>query len=229
MAKTKGKTKKVVEKIKRYSLGEEIFSSVTHGVGTLMAIAATVLVIIMAAVHGNAMGVVGGSIYGATMIILYTMSTLYHSLTAKKAKRVFRIIDHCSIFLLIAGTYTPYCLCTLWGKGGLGILIAIWSCAILGIVFNAIALDKVKKISLVFYVVMGLAIVLKMGTLVKMLPIPGIVFMAVAGAVYILGIIFYLWKVKYMHSIWHIFVLGGSICFFFSILFYVMPYNPLLA
>lgn len=220
---------KVIEKLKSYSLGEEIFSSVTHGVGTLMAIAATVLVIVMAAVHGNVMGVVGGSIYGGTMVILYTMSTLYHSLTAKKAKRVFRVIDHCSIFLLIAGTYTPYCLCTLWNHGGLGILIAIWTCAILGIVLNAVALDKVKKISLVFYVVMGLAIVLKMGTLVTLLPMMGIVFMAIAGAVYILGIIFYLWKVKYMHAIWHIFVLGGSIMFFFSIVFYVMPYNPLLA
>ncbi len=212
----------MVEKIKRYTLGEEIFSSVTHGVGALLAIAATVLVIVMAATRGNVMGVVGGSIYGATMIILYTMSTLYHSLTNRTAKKVFRIFDHCSIFLLIAGTYTPYCLCTLWGNGGLGILIAIWVCAILGIVFNAIALEKVKNISLVFYVVMGLAIVFKLPTLVKLLPVGGLVFMCVAGAVYLLGIVFYKWKVKYMHSIWHLFVLAGSICFFFSILFYVV-------
>lgn len=212
----------MVEKLKSYSLGEEIFSAVTHGVGALLAIAATVLVVVMAAIHKNPAGVVGGAIYGATMILLYTMSTLYHSLTNVKAKRVFRVIDHCSIFLLIAGTYTPYCLCTLWGRGGLGILIAIWTCSILGIVLNAIALDKFKKISIVFYVIMGLAILLKIKTLIEILPVGGIVFLATGGLVYILGIIFYLMRIKYMHSIWHLFVLGGSVCQFFSILLYVV-------
>ena len=219
---TKKQPMKAIEKLKKYTLGEEIFSSVAHGVGALMAIAATVLVIVFAALNNNPRGVVGGAIYGATMIILYTMSTLYHSLTAKRAKRVFRVIDHCSIFLLIAGTYTPYCLCTMWESGGLGILIAIWSCAILGIVLNAINLEKFKTVSLVFYVVMGLAILLKIKDLVTLIHPMGLMFMCVAGAVYILGIIFYLWKVKYMHAIWHLFVLGGSICFFFSILFYVV-------
>ena len=209
-------------KLKKYSLGEEIFSSVTHGVGALMAIAATVLVIVFAAIRGNSMGVIGGSIYGGTMIVLYTMSTLYHSLTNPTAKKVFRVFDHCSIFLLIAGTYTPYCLCTLWESGGLGILIAIWTCAILGIVMNAIALDKFKTLSLIFYVVMGIAIIFKLPTLVSLLPLGGVVFMCIAGAVYILGIIFYLWKVKYMHAIWHLFVLAGSICYFFSMILYVV-------
>lgn len=208
--------------LKKYSLGEEIFSAVAHCVGTLLSIAATVLLIVFSAIKGNTMGVVGSSIYGGTMIILYTMSTLYHSLTNKTAKKVFRIFDHCSIFLLIAGTYTPYCLGPLWNHGGLGILIAIWTCAILGIVFNAIALEKVKTISLIFYVVMGLAILFKLPTLLTVLPFGGLVWMCIAGLVYILGIVFYLWKVKYMHPIWHLFVLGGSICFFFSILFYVI-------
>lgn len=209
-------------KLKKYTIGEEIFSGVAHCVGALLSIAATVLLIVFSACKGNTMGVVGSSIYGGTMIVLYTMSTLYHALTNPTAKKVFRIIDHCSIFLLIAGTYTPYCLCTLWNHGGFGILIAIWSCAILGIVFNAIALEKVKTISLIFYVVMGLAILLKLGTLLSLLSLGGVIWMCIAGAVYILGIIFYLWKVKYMHAIWHLFVLGGSICFFFSILFYVI-------
>ena len=209
-------------KLKKYSLGEEIFSSVSHGVGALMAIAATVLVIVFAAIKHNVMGVVGGSIYGGTLIVLYTMSTLYHSLTNPTAKKVFRVFDHCSIFLLIAGTYKPYCLCTLWGHGGLGILIAIWTCAILGIILNAIALDRFKTLSLIFYVIMGVAIIFKLHTLIKLMPLGGLVFMCVAGAVYILGLIFYLWKVKYMHAIWHLFVLAGSICFFFSILFYVV-------
>ncbi len=209
-------------KLKKYTLGEEIFSSVAHCLGALLSIAATVLLIVFSALKGNTMGIVGSAIYGGTMIVLYTMSTLYHALTNKTAKKVFRIFDHCSIFLLIAGTYTPYCLCTLWEHGGLGILIAIWSCAILGIVFNAIALEKVKTVSLVFYVVMGLAILLKLKTLLGLLSLGGVVWMCIAGAVYILGIIFYLWKVKYMHAIWHLFVLGGSICFFFSIFYYVI-------
>ena len=209
-------------KLKKYTLGEEIFSSVAHCVGALLSIAATVLLIVASALNGNTMGIVGSSIYGGTMILLYTMSTLYHALTNQTAKKVFRIFDHCSIFLLIAGTYTPYCLCTLWDYGGLGILIASWTCAILGIVFNAIALEKVKTISLVFYVVMGLAILLKLKTLLSLLSLGGVVWMCIAGAVYILGIIFYLWKVKYMHAIWHLFVLGGSICFFFSIYLYVV-------
>lgn len=208
--------------LKKYSLGEEIFSAVTHCVGSLLSIAATVLLIVFSAIKGNTMGVIGSSIYGGTMIVLYTMSTLYHSLTNVKAKKVFRIFDHCSIFLLIAGTYTPYCLGPLWNHGGLGILIAIWSCALLGIVFNAIALEKVKTISLIFYVVMGLAILLKLPTLLTVLPVGGIVWMCIAGLVYILGIVFYLWKVKYMHPIWHLFVLGGSICFFFGIFFHVI-------
>ena len=206
----------------KYSVGEEIFSAVAHCVGALLSIAATVLLIVFSALHHNTMGVVGSSIYGGTMILLYTMSTLYHALTNQTAKKVFRIFDHCSIFLLIAGTYTPYCLCTLWGKGGLGILIAIWTCAILGIVFNAIALEKVKGVSLVFYVVMGLAILLRLPTLLQLLPMGAIVWMCLAGAAYIFGITFYLWKVKYMHAIWHLFVLAGSICFFFSIFFYVI-------
>ncbi len=208
--------------LKKYSIGEEIFSAVTHCVGTLLSIAATVLLIVFAAIKGNTMGVIGSSIYGGTMIVLYTMSTLYHSLTNKTAKKVFRIFDHCSIFLLIAGTYTPYCLGPLWNHGGLGILIAIWSCAILGIVFNAIALEKVKTVSLIFYVVMGLAILLKLPTLLTVLPVGGIVWMCIAGLVYILGIVFYLWKIKYMHPIWHLFVLGGSVCFFFGIFFHVI-------
>ena len=208
--------------LKKYTIGEEIFSAVAHCAGTLLSIAATVLLIVFSAKHHNVMGIVGSAIYGGTMVLLYTMSTLYHALTNTTAKKVFRIFDHCSIFLLIAGTYTPYCLCTLWGQGGLGILIAIWTCAILGIVSNAIALEKVKTVSLVFYVVMGLAILLRLPTLLQMLPMGAVVWMCLAGAVYILGIIFYLWKVRYMHSIWHLFVLAGSICFFFSIFCYVI-------
>ncbi len=218
-------TKKIAEKIKQskmYSLGEEIFSSVAHGVGSLLAIAATVLLIVFAALDGNALAVVARSIYGATMIILYTMSTLYHSITNPGAKKVFRVIDHCSIFLLIAGTYTPICMGTLLHSDGILILSIIWAAAIVGIVLNAIDLERFKNVSVAAYIVMGLLILIKIGDLVKLMPTGGLVFLTVGGAVYILGVIFYLMKkVKYMHSIWHLFVLGGSVLHFFCILFYI--------
>ncbi len=218
-------TKKIAEKIKQskmYSLGEEIFSSVAHGVGSLLAIAATVLLIVFAAMDGNVLAVVARSIYGATMIILYTMSTLYHSITNPGAKKVFRVIDHCSIFLLIAGTYTPICMGTLLDSDGILILSIIWAAAIIGIVLNAIDLERFKNVSVAAYIVMGLLILIKIGDLVKLVPKGGLVFLTVGGAVYILGVIFYLMKkVKYMHSIWHLFVLGGSVLHFFCILFYI--------
>lgn len=217
--------KKIAEKIKQskmYSLGEEIFSSVAHGVGSLLAIAATVLLIVFAALDGNVLAVVARSIYGATMIILYTMSTLYHSITNPGAKKVFRVIDHCSIFLLIAGTYTPICMGTLLNSDGILILSIIWAAAIIGIVLNAIDLERFKNVSVAAYIVMGLLILIKIGDLVRLMPPGGLVFLTVGGAVYILGVIFYLMKkVKYMHSIWHLFVLGGSVMHFFCILFYI--------
>lgn len=214
---------KRMNKFAQYTLGEEIFSSVSHGVGTMLAIAATVLVIVFAAIHRNVFGVVSGAIYGATMIILYSMSTLYHSITAPRAKKVLRVIDHCSIFLLIAGTYTPICLCTLRKSGGIPLLCVIWGAALLGITLNAVALEKFRKASIIFYVVMGLAIVVKMRTLLSLLGTDAVILLAAGGAVYIIGIIFYvLKKIRYMHPIWHLFVLGGSVLHFFFILFHVV-------
>lgn len=216
----------MIKKINRfiqYTLGEEIFSSVSHGVGTLLAVAATVLLIVFAAIHKNVYGVVGSAIYGATMIILYTMSTLYHSITAPRAKKVLRVIDHCSIFLLIAGTYTPICLCTLREYGGIPLLCIIWAAALLGIALNAVALERFRKVSIIFYVVMGLAVMVRMKTLISLLGRDAVILLAAGGAVYIVGIVFYiLKKVRYMHPIWHLFVLGGSVLHFFFILLHVV-------
>lgn len=207
----------------RYSLGEEIFSSVVHGVGALLAIAATVLLIVFSVMHKNVLGVVSSAIYGGTMIILYTMSTLYHSLTNRRAKRTFQVIDHCSIFLLIAGTYTPICLCTLINDGGIPLLCIIWAAAIVGIVLNAVNLRKFKKPSMFLYVIMGLAIVVRMNRLPALLGAGGTALLSAGGAVYLIGIIFYVMKrVKYTHPIWHLFVLAGSVLHFFCILLYVI-------
>ena len=210
--------------IPKYSLGEEITNAILHGIGGLLSIAALVLCVVFSAIHGNAYAVVSSCIYGSTLIILYTMSCLYHSLKVNKAKKVFRIIDHCSIFLLIAGTYTPYTLVSLNGVVGWVMFSVIWSSAILGIVLNAIDLNKYKKISMVLYIAMGWAVIFSFKPLVEALEIGGIYLLLAGGIIYTIGAIFYGIgkKHKYMHSIFHFFVLAGSILHFFSILLYVI-------
>lgn len=210
--------------IPKYTLGEELMSAITHGVGALLSIAALVLCVVFSAIHGNVYAIVSSAIYGSTSIILYLMSTLYHSLKVNNAKRVFRIIDHCSIFLLIAGTYTPYALVALPKKLGWIIFGVEWLCAIIGIVLNSIDLKKFKVISMVLYLVMGWMILFSFKPLIDAMTKGGLILMLVGGILYTMGAIIYGIgkKVKYMHSIFHFFVLGASICFFFSIFFYVI-------
>ena len=207
-----------------YSIGEEIFSSVSHGIGALIGIAALVLMVVFAARAHNVYGVVSGSIYGATMILLFTMSTLYHAIQAPRAKKVFRVIDHCSIYLLIAGTYTPVMLCTLRHHGGWAMFGVVWGVSILGIVLNSVNLEKFKIISLISYIVLGWAVVTMWSPMRAGLPMAGIWLLISGGLVYMVGVVFYcLKKIPYMHSIWHLFVLGGSVLHFLCILLYVMP------
>ena len=210
--------------IPKYSLGEEIFSAVSHGIGGLLSIAALVLCVVFSAIHHDAYAVVSSVIYGTTSIILYTMSTLYHSFKVNNAKRVFRIIDHCSIFLLIAGTYTPYALVALPKTTGWIIFSINWTCAIIGIVLNAINLKKYKKLSMVLYLIMGWMIVFTFSDLMKAVDIGCIYLSLAAGILYTVGAIFYGIgkKHKYMHSIFHLFVLAASILFFFAIFLYVI-------
>jgi len=210
--------------IPKYTLGEEIMNAVTHGVGALLSIAALVLCIIFSAINGTAISVVSSIIYGTTLIILYTMSTLYHSLKVNNAKRVFRIIDHCSIYLLIAGTYTPYTLLVLPRSSGIPLFIIIWSIAILGIVLNSIDLKKFKVITFISYLVLGWAVIFTFKPLIDNLARGGLILLLAGGIAYTLGCIFYGIgnKVKYMHSVFHLFVLAGSILQFFSILLYVI-------
>lgn len=218
------KTKKK-EKISlhKYTLGEELISAISHGVGALLAITALILCIVRGAHHG-AINVVSGIIYGVSLIILYTMSTLYHSFKPNRAKKVFRVFDHCSIFLLIAGSYTPFTLITLNGTNGWIMFAVIWTCAIAGIVFNSINLEKFDKISFVLYLIMGWTVLFDMKSLVANLDPTGLKLLVIGGVTYTVGAIVYLIgnKVKYMHSVWHFFVLGGSIFQFFCILLYVL-------
>lgn len=211
-------------KVPTYTLGEEITNAILHGIGALLSIAALVLCVVFSAIHENVYAVVSSCIYGSTLIILYTMSCLYHSFKVNNAKRVFRIIDHCSIFLLIAGTYTPYALVSLNGALGWTVFGIIWGCAILGIVLNAVDLNKFKKISMFLYITMGWSIIFAFKTLTANIARGGIYLLLAGGIVYTIGAIFYGIgkKHKYMHSVFHFFVLSGSILHFFSILLYVL-------
>lgn len=205
--------------LKRYSLGEEIFNAVSHGTGSLLAIAGTVVLIVLCAITADAWAVVSASIYGASLIILYTMSTLYHAITNEKAKKFFRIMDHNTIFFLIAGTYTPYTLVTLRGALGWVLFGIVWGAAIIGIVFNSIDLEKFRKPSVVCYVLMGWVIIIAIKPMLETLPESSLVMLLLGGVLYTVGIIFYaLKKIKWFHSVWHLFTVAGSILHYFSIL-----------
>lgn len=206
--------------IPKYSLGEELISSISHGLGAAFGIVALVVSIVVAASNGNGYGVVASCIYGASLIILYTMSCIYHALKVNKGKRVFRVFDHCSIFLLIAGTYTPFTLVPLRGAVGWTLFGIIWGLAVLGITFNAINVEKYGVISMIAYLAMGWAVVLTFKTLAASVTVNCIRLLVAGGVAYTVGAIVYGIgsKVKYMHSIWHFFVLAGSILHFFAVL-----------
>ena len=188
--------------IPEYSLGEELMNAIT----------------------GNAWAVVASAIYGASLIILYMMSTMYHSLKVNNAKRVFRILDHCTIYFLIAGTYTPYTLVSLNGPVGWTLFGIVWGAAILGIVFNAVNINRFKIISYIAYIAMGWVIIFAFRPLYEVIGFGGVAWLLGGGVAYTVGAVFYAFgkKCRYIHSVFHIFVVAGSILQYFCILFYVL-------
>ena len=222
------RTKLKDRELPTYTKGEEIFNMTSHIVGGALGIVALVLCVVFSAIHKNVYGVVSGAIYGAMMIILYTMSSIYHGLSPKrKSKKIFQILDHCSIFLLIAGSYTPFALCTIRQESavaGWTIFGIIWTFAILGIVLNAIDIKKFKVFSMICYLAMGWCIILKVNLLPKLLGMNGFILLVAGGVAYTIGAILYGVgkKHKYMHSVFHLFILLGSILNFLCILLYVM-------
>jgi hemolysin III len=211
---------------KRYSPGEEIFNSVSHGIGAGLSVAAIVLLIVRAVYCAPAglkpLYVTSFTLFGASLLILYMSSTLYHALVPFKAKNVFQIFDHSSIYLLIAGTYTPFCLVALRGPFGWTLFGIIWGLAITGIVLYSVFGNRLRAISAVTYVILGWIIVFAFRPLVRTLPHISLVFLIAGGIAYTAGCVFYvLKKVKWMHSIFHLFVLAGSIFHFFSVYFMI--------
>lgn len=201
---------------------EEIVNAISHGVGVALAIAGTAVLVVFAARSGDVMDIVSSSIYGFSLIFLYLMSTLYHSLTKHSAKRVFQKFDHCSIFVLIVGSYAPICLSLLGGKLGWTIFSVNVLFAVLGIVANAISVKRWSRISLVLYLLMGWSIVTAVKPLLQLISFDGFVLLLIGGLFYSIGVIFYkARKPRFMHAVWHAFVLCGSVCHYFFLLLYV--------
>lgn len=207
-----------------YSFLEEVFNSVTHGIGILVSIAALVLMVFFSYRHGSTLHIVSTAVFGTTLVLLYTASTLYHSFQKPRLKRVFKIMDHSCIYALIAGTYTPFVLVTLRGALGWTIFGIVWSLTVLGILFKVFFINRFKIISTLAYVFMGWIIVVAVKPLVQALPGSAIAWIVAGGVIYTLGTIFYSWKkIPFNHAIWHSFVLAGSACHVCAVMFYVIP------
>jgi len=211
----------------RYSPGEEIANSVTHGVGVVLSVAALAVLATLAALRGNAWHIVGCSVFGATLVVLYLASTLYHGVRWPRAKRVLRVLDHSAIFLLIAGTYTPFTLVTLRGAWGWSLFGVIWGLAALGIVSRVTFLRRFPVVSVVLYLAMGWAVVVAARPLLSAVDMGGLLLLVGGGVAYTGGVAFYAWqRLPYHHAIWHGFVLLGSTLHVLAVLLCVIPATP---
>ncbi|WP_413944797.1 PAQR family membrane homeostasis protein TrhA [Bdellovibrio sp. HCB-162] len=201
----------------------ERFNSITHLIGAALSVAGTSVLVTMATIQGDVWKIVGTSVYGGMLVLLYTISTLYHSLQGR-AKKVLQKLDHIAIYLLIAGTYTPFTLITLRGPWGWWLFGINWSLALIGIIYELTMAHRTRIPSMIIYVLMGWLVVVAMKPLTAALPTAGVAWLALGGVLYTGGIGFFLYdeKVRHFHGIWHLFVMGGSICQYFCILFYLV-------
>lgn len=207
-----------------YSLGEEIANAITHGIGAFLSIVALTLLVAIAALWGDAWHLASAIVYGVTMFLLYIASTLYHAITHEKARHVLKVIDHAGIYLLIAGTYTPFTLVTIRNDGGWWLFGIVWGLAAIGIAFEAYWVYRPKWVSAVVYLGMGWLAIFAIGPIVNNLEPAGVWLLVGGGLAYSLGTIFYVLKrVKFMHAVWHLWVLAGSALHFIAVMLYVFP------
>ncbi|MFD2657584.1 PAQR family membrane homeostasis protein TrhA [Gracilibacillus thailandensis] len=207
-----------------FSVREEIANSVTHGIGMALSIAGLVILIVYSSLYGTVWHIVSFTLFGVTMVLLYTSSTLLHSLRKGKAKNVFEILDHSSIYFFIAGSYTPFLLVVVRGWEGWTLFGVIWGLAIGGTIFKAFFVKKFLYFSTILYVLMGWLIVFAWQPLVENMHPNGLKLLVIGGVLYTVGAVFYVWRgFNYHHALWHLFVLAGSIAHFFAVLLYVLP------
>ena len=211
-------------KNRKPTTGEEIANASTHAIGSLLAIAGLVLLVVFSTSHGTVRHIVSCSIYGATLWLMFLMSTIYHSLPQGRAKRVLRIFDHCSIYLVIAGTYTPFTLAVLPPGWGWSLFGVIWGLALLGIIQKIFFINKWPLLSTIIYILMGWLVIIASKPLFTQLPLGGSILLVAGGVAYTFGVLFYVLDNKpYLHAVWHFFVLAGAVCQYLSIFFFVIP------
>jgi len=210
--------------VPRYTRGEEIANSITHGIGALLALGGFVVLTVLAANHGNVWHLVSCAVFGTTLVFLYTASTLYHAVEGPRLKSLLRILDHTAILLLIAGTYTPFTLGSLRGPWGWSLFAIIWGLAVAGIIFETTRLRRFRAGLLTLYLVMGWLAIAAVKPLLAAIDGGGLQLLLAGGLAYTGGVVFYLWRgLPYHHAVWHLFVLAGSILHYFAVLLYVIP------
>jgi hemolysin III len=210
--------------IRRQTIAEEIANAVSHGVGALAAVVALVVMVVYAALYGDAWQVVSVSIFGGSLVLLYLASTLYHSIQHPRVKRVLRVIDHSSVFILIAGTYTPITLIGLRGGWGWTLFGLIWSLTVVGIALKLACFDRFHRLSIVFYLLMGWVAIAAIKPIIERVPTGALMWIAAGGLAYTLGVIFYKQeRLRFAHTIWHLFVIAGSAMHFVAVFGYLVP------
>ena len=206
-----------------YTDGEEVFNAVSHGIGALLSIAGLVILVVCSVIPFNPLKFASSIVFGVSLILLFSASMLYHAVSQPLAKAVLRVLDHTSIFLLIAGTYTPVTLVTLGGVTGVTLFAVVWIAAVVGVILNAISIERFKIFSMICYVAMGWVVIFALSPLMQALAPAGVALLVAGGLCYTLGLLFYrLKRIPYMHGIWHLFVLAGAVLHYLCILFYVI-------
>jgi hemolysin III len=209
---------------REYTVGEEIANSITHGIGVAVSIVALTLLVAWASLYGDGWALAGAIVFGISLILLYTGSTLYHAIPFPKARRIFKVLDHSAIYLLIAGTYTPFTIVTLREAGGWWMFVIVWALAAIGIATEAFWTYRPRWVSAVVYLGMGWLVIFMIGPIRAALAPAGLWLLVAGGLCYTLGTVFYVFKrVPYFHMVWHLWVLAGSVCHFLAVLLYVMP------
>src|ERR1700742_1029745 len=213
-----------MSEVKDKTVVEELANSITHGIGLALSVAGFVVLLVLSITKGNTWHIIGCSVFGITLILSYLASTLYHSLHRSNFTHVLQILDHSAIYLLIAGTYTPFTLVSLRGVWGWTLFGLVWTFAITGIIFKFIHGDRFKVLSTIGYVALGWVAVIAIKPLFAAVPIGGMAWILAGGLFYTVGVIFFAWKrLPFSHAVWHVFVMAGSICHYIAVLLYVLP------
>ncbi len=206
------------------SLGEEIANAATHGVGAALSIAGLTVLVVLASLHGTAVHIASVAIYGSTLVLLYLASTIYHAIQHSGAKAVLNVLDHAAIFLLIAGTYTPFTLISMGGVVGWTLFVTVWTLAVAGVLFKVFHRSHSDRVSVPIYLAMGWLIIIAAGELLGAVGVGGAIWLLVGGLFYSLGVIFFIWeRLPYNHMVWHLFVMAGSACHYTAVTVYVLP------